>query len=157
MWHPADCQRLCRASGGGSDDAVADCGTVEIAARSVGVSVVPWVEMTPQADDPITPIGPEPAPIRPSVAALFVAFLRLGLTAFGGPAMVAYIRELAIACKRWLGERCFTDGVALCQSIPGATATSERRPRCSRTTPWVTEPTGRLGVDKLVKAVHIEH
>jgi chromate transporter len=78
--------------------------------------------MTPQADDAITPVGPEPAPIRPSVAALFVAFLRLGLTAFGGPAMVAYIRDLAVSRKRWLNERCFADGVALCQSIPGATA-----------------------------------
>jgi len=78
--------------------------------------------MTPQADDTITPVGPQPAPIKPSVAALFVAFLRLGLTAFGGPAMVAYIRELAVSRRRWLDERCFADGVALCQSIPGATA-----------------------------------
>ena len=28
---------------------------------------------------------------RPTLAAIFLAFLRLGLTAFGGPAMVAYI------------------------------------------------------------------
>ena len=78
--------------------------------------------MTPQVDDTIAPVGPDPAPIRPSVAVLFAAFLRLGLTAFGGPAMVAYIRELAVSRKRWLNERCFADGVALCQSIPGATA-----------------------------------
>ncbi len=78
--------------------------------------------MTPQVDDTIAPVESKPAPNRPSVAALFVAFLRLGLTAFGGPAMVAYIRELAVSRKRWLNERCFADGVALCQSIPGATA-----------------------------------
>ncbi len=36
--------------------------------------------------------------------------------------MVAYIRELAVAKKRWLDDRCFQNGVALCQSIPGATA-----------------------------------
>ena len=33
---------------------------------------------------------------RGNPAALFVSFLRLGLTAFGGPAMVAYIRDLAV-------------------------------------------------------------
>jgi chromate transporter len=53
---------------------------------------------------------------------LFLAFLRLGLTAFGGPAMVAYIRELAVKKKQWLTDDSFRDGVALCQTIPGATA-----------------------------------
>jgi len=56
------------------------------------------------------------------VHALFLALLRLGMTAFGGPAMVAYIRDLAVKKKRWLSEETFADGVALCQSIPGATA-----------------------------------
>lgn len=53
---------------------------------------------------------------------MFLAFLRLGLTAFGGPAMVAYIRDLAVKKKGWLTEESFADGTALCQSIPGATA-----------------------------------
>ena len=53
---------------------------------------------------------------------LFLAFLRLGLTAFGGPAMVAYIRDLAVKRNRWLSQETFEDGAALCQSIPGATA-----------------------------------
>ena len=57
-----------------------------------------------------------------SAAQLFVAFLRLGLTAFGGPAMVAYIRDLAVKKKRWLTPEAFQGGAALCQSIPGATA-----------------------------------
>jgi chromate transporter len=53
---------------------------------------------------------------------LFVSFLRLGTTAFGGPAMVAYIRTMAVERNRWLDEATFEDGVALCQTIPGATA-----------------------------------
>lgn len=53
---------------------------------------------------------------------LFAAFLRLGLTAFGGPAMVAYIRNLAVKKRQWLSQETFEDGAALCQSIPGATA-----------------------------------
>jgi chromate transporter len=53
---------------------------------------------------------------------LFVSFLRLGLTAFGGPAMIAYIKELSVNHNKWLDEETFKDGVSLCQSIPGATA-----------------------------------
>jgi chromate transporter len=59
-------------------------------------------------------------PARP--AALFLGFLRLGATAFGGPAMVHYIGELAVVRKRWLSREEFREGAALCQSIPGATA-----------------------------------
>ncbi|MCY2927970.1 MAG: chromate efflux transporter [Planctomycetota bacterium] len=59
---------------------------------------------------------------RPSHGYLFLAFLRLGLTAFGGPAMVAYIRDLAVKKKHWLSQETFEAGTALCQSIPGATA-----------------------------------
>lgn len=59
---------------------------------------------------------------RPTLTTLFLSFLRLGLTAFGGPAMVAYIREMAVARHKWLTEETFKDGVVLCQSIPGATA-----------------------------------
>ena len=58
----------------------------------------------------------------PSLTELFIAFLRLGATAFGGPAMVAYIRQMAVDRKGWLNARAFDDGVALCQAVPGATA-----------------------------------
>ena len=53
---------------------------------------------------------------------LFLSFLRLGLTAFGGPAMIAYIREMSVTRHKWLDEETFTDRVVLCQSVPGATA-----------------------------------
>jgi chromate transporter len=58
----------------------------------------------------------------PSLLQLFAAFLKLGATAFGGPAMVAYIRKLAVEKNHWLDDATFKDGVALCQTIPGATA-----------------------------------
>ena len=64
-----------------------------------------------------------PAPTyQQSAARIFLAFLRLGLTAFGGPAMVAYIGDLAVARKQWLSGESFREGVGLCQSLPGATA-----------------------------------
>ncbi|MDP3695173.1 MAG: chromate efflux transporter, partial [Desulfocapsaceae bacterium] len=61
-------------------------------------------------------------PLSPTLVRLFLAFLRLGLTAFGGPAMIAYIRDLAVGREKWLTKEAFQDGVALCQMIPGATA-----------------------------------
>jgi len=61
-------------------------------------------------------------PDRPRLKDLFLSFLRLGLTAFGGPVMVAYIGELSVKRKKWLDQETFKQGVALCQSIPGATA-----------------------------------
>jgi chromate transporter len=36
--------------------------------------------------------------------------------------MVAYIKNLAVKKKQWLSGDSFNDGVALCQTIPGATA-----------------------------------
>ncbi len=71
------------------------------------------------ASAPETAISPAQ---RVQLHSLFLALLRLGLTAFGGPAMVASIRELAVGRTRWLSEETFADGTALCQSIPGATA-----------------------------------
>ncbi len=58
----------------------------------------------------------------PTIPKLFTSFLRLGLTAFGGPSMVAYIRKMAVEDKQWLEKDSFGNGVALCQIIPGATA-----------------------------------
>ena len=62
------------------------------------------------------------SPIKVSTGKLFLSFLKLGLTAFGGPAMIAYIKELSVNRNKWLDEATFKDGVSLCQSIPGATA-----------------------------------
>jgi chromate transporter len=53
---------------------------------------------------------------------LFGSFLRLGITAFGGPAMIPYVRKIAVERSHWLDGDSFQDGVALCQTIPGATA-----------------------------------
>jgi len=58
----------------------------------------------------------------PSLIHLFTSFLRLGATAFGGPAMIAYIRKMAVDQRHWLDEKTARDGIALCQTIPGATA-----------------------------------
>jgi chromate transporter len=58
----------------------------------------------------------------PGLLDLCGTFLRLGSTAFGGPAMVTYIRQVAVVRRGWIHADDFTQGVALCQALPGATA-----------------------------------
>jgi len=59
-------------------------------------------------------------PDRENLWTLFLIFLRLGLTSFGGPvAHLGYFREEFVARRQWLSERAFTDLVALCQFLPG--------------------------------------
>jgi chromate transporter len=52
---------------------------------------------------------------------LLVRFLKLGATAYGGPAMIGQIKETVVRKCGWLTEEEFLQGVALCQLIPGAT------------------------------------
>jgi chromate transporter len=63
-----------------------------------------------------------PVGSTPSLGRLFLSFLRLGATAFGGPAMIAYIRRMAVEQKKWIDDGSFKNGVAFCQMVPGATA-----------------------------------
>lgn len=55
-----------------------------------------------------------------SLWSVFLIFLRLGLTSFGGPvAHLGYFRAEFVERRRWLGERAYADLVALCQFLPG--------------------------------------
>ena len=51
---------------------------------------------------------------------LFLVFLRLGLTSFGGPiAHPGYFREEFVARRRWLSEDEYAQLLAICQALPG--------------------------------------
>lgn len=51
---------------------------------------------------------------------VFLLFLRLGLTSFGGPvAHLGYFRSEFVDRRAWLSERAYADLVALCQFLPG--------------------------------------
>ena len=55
-----------------------------------------------------------------TAAEVFAAFLRLGLTSFGGPiAHLGYFHEAFVVRRKWLDERTYGDLVALCQFLPG--------------------------------------
>ena len=51
---------------------------------------------------------------------VFVAFLKLGLTSFGGPvAHIGYFRAEFVENRRWLDEESFVNLVVFCQFLPG--------------------------------------
>ncbi len=55
-----------------------------------------------------------------NVAEVFLAFLKLGLTSFGGPiAHLGYFRAEFVERRKWLSESSYADVVALCQFLPG--------------------------------------
>jgi chromate transporter len=55
------------------------------------------------------------------VTSILWAYLFLGLTAYGGPAMIPVVRRHVVERKGWLAEGDFNLGLALCQMLPGAT------------------------------------
>lgn len=64
-----------------------------------------------------------PHPPRLPPTRIFLAFLALGLTSFGGPvAHIGYFRDAFVVRRKWLDERAYADLVALCQMLPGPTS-----------------------------------
>ncbi|WP_324765342.1 chromate efflux transporter (plasmid) [Sinorhizobium meliloti] len=57
---------------------------------------------------------------RGNAGEVFAAFLKLGLTSFGGPiAHLGYFRNELVVRRRWLDDKGYADLVALCQFLPG--------------------------------------
>ena len=58
--------------------------------------------------------------MRTSAWQVFLVFLKLGLTSFGGPiAHLGYFRSEFVERRRWLDDHSYSDLVALCQFLPG--------------------------------------
>ncbi|WP_278442215.1 chromate efflux transporter [Pseudomonas oryzihabitans] len=54
---------------------------------------------------------------------VFLIFLRLGCTSFGGPiAHLGYFRQAFVTRRQWLDEAAYAELVALCQLLPGPTS-----------------------------------
>ena len=76
---------------------------------------------------------PQPAGSNPPTASIpdepaghggflevLLAFLKLGLTSFGGPvAHLGYFRTEFVERRKWLDDKSYSDLVALCQFLPG--------------------------------------
>jgi chromate transporter len=67
--------------------------------------------------NPAVTSAPKPAG---SPLEVFLVFLKLGVSSFGGPiAHIGYFRDEFVVRRRWLDEAAFVDLVALCQFLPG--------------------------------------
>ncbi len=72
--------------------------------------------MPPAAATPLPTFTPAPG----AAWQVFLVFLRLGLTSFGGPiAHLGYFRAEFVDRRRWLDDARYSDIVALCQFLPG--------------------------------------
>ena len=55
-----------------------------------------------------------------SLWTIFLSFLKLGCTSFGGPiAHIGFFRHEFVNQRQWISERDYADLVALCQFLPG--------------------------------------
>lgn len=64
--------------------------------------------------------GDGTGPARGTPGEVFAAFLKLGLTSFGGPvAHLGYFRDELVTRRKWLSDSAYADLVALCQFLPG--------------------------------------
>ena len=69
------------------------------------------------SDDHVPTAG---SPNRGSPFEVLLAFLKLGLTSFGGPlAHLGYFRTEFVERRRWVDDKSYGDLVALCQFLPG--------------------------------------
>jgi chromate transporter len=58
-----------------------------------------------------------------TLGGLFLSFLKIGLTGFGGGfAVLSQIRHVVVLERRWLSEQDFVEALALGQSLPGTSA-----------------------------------
>jgi chromate transporter len=64
--------------------------------------------------------APEDARPRPTLAALFLTYLRIGLIGFGG--VNAWARRVIVEEKRWLTEQDYAEVLGLGQALPGPNA-----------------------------------
>jgi chromate transporter len=66
------------------------------------------------------PRAAAPAEQQTRALEVFLVFLKLGLTSFGGPiAHIGYFREEFVQRRKWLTDHAYADLVALCQFLPG--------------------------------------
>src|ERR1700735_5655868 len=70
--------------------------------------------------EPVEPTTPAVMSVEGTWVEVFIAFLRLGLTSFGGPvAHLGYFRQDIVERRGWLDEHAYLHLVALWQFLPG--------------------------------------
>jgi chromate transporter len=77
-----------------------------------------------QTDAPPAAVQAAAAPLaKPSVADVFLTFLIIGATSFGG-GVVAYLRSALVGKKKWLDDVQFLELMSISNTLPGLNATN---------------------------------
>ena len=71
----------------------------------------------------MSPSDSTPAKPPVSLRAIFIAFLIIGATSFGG-GVVAYLRNSLVTKKAWLSDAEFLELMAISNTLPGLNATN---------------------------------
>src|SRR5690242_15533058 len=78
----------------------------------------------PQEDIPASTATPAIPSQRKRLVEIFTLFLRLGFTAFGGPAAhIAMMRDEVVRRRKWLSDERFVDLMGVTNLIPGPSST----------------------------------
>ena len=67
--------------------------------------------------------GPTPTQSDISIREIFLEFLLIGATSFGG-GVVAYLRNGLVSRRKWLNDKEFVELLSISQSLPGLNATN---------------------------------
>ncbi len=59
---------------------------------------------------------------KPSLVKIALNFFKIGLTSWGGPAIIAQIKRETVDKKKWITEEEFKESLGFCQMLPGAIA-----------------------------------
>ena len=59
---------------------------------------------------------------RPSLVRMALNFFKIGLTSWGGPAIIAQIKKETVDKKKWITEEEFKESLGFCQMLPGPIA-----------------------------------
>lgn len=78
----------------------------------------PSARSSTQASPAINPGGPSA-----TVSQIFLEFLLIGATSFGG-GVVAYLRNGLVAKRAWLDDKAFVELLSVSQSLPGLNSTN---------------------------------
>jgi chromate transporter len=68
------------------------------------------------------PTGTTAAPAKVSIWSIFLEFLMIGATSFGG--VVPYLRGSLVAKRHWVDDKEFVEMLSISQSLPGLNATN---------------------------------
>ncbi len=81
-------------------------------------------EFTPSHLTPLVPLAPTHDPPQITLSDLALTFSLLGMTCFGGGAVMGLIQDKVVRVNQWISDQEFIESVALGQSLPGPIGTN---------------------------------